>query len=140
VCPDVCPRGATRARLLLQPARQSRQCSRRSDRCHAFAMDEQLGPKLGRTSSVRNHMAPSPAVPVLDRTLRSARHNEAADLGVKGSRVQISPARQAKHLVRAGLKTCETPRFTVIYCFDNRSDNRVTISGDRRDAAQGLTV
>jgi hypothetical protein len=37
-----------------------------------------------------------PAAPVLDRTLRSARHNEAADLGVKGSRVQISPARLSK--------------------------------------------
>src|SRR5215216_6564824 len=29
-------------------------------------------------------------------------------LGVKGSRVQISPARQAKHLVSAGLITCES--------------------------------
>jgi hypothetical protein len=41
-----------------------------------------------------------PAAPVLDRTPRSARHNEAADLGVKGSRVQISPARPVFVLVR----------------------------------------
>jgi hypothetical protein len=35
--PHVCPRGATRARLLLQPARQSRHARARSDRRHAFA-------------------------------------------------------------------------------------------------------
>jgi hypothetical protein len=111
-----------------QPCRSARAIASRQRRW------AQLGPNAPsaaarRDVSGRLHRA---------RKLRQGRVTRAADLGVKGSRVQISPARQAKHLVKADLKTCEKPRGTAIFCFDNRSDNRVTISGDRRDAARAF--
>jgi hypothetical protein len=58
----------------------------------AFALKRKCGPKLGPTSSCAITLRSHPA-PVLESRLRSIRHNESADLGVKGSRVQISLAR-----------------------------------------------
>jgi hypothetical protein len=55
-----------------------------------------LGPNWAQRVQCAITWRSHPAATVLDRTLRSARHNEAADLGVKGSRVQISPARLSK--------------------------------------------
>ena len=60
--PHVCPRGAFRARLLLQPARQSRHARARSDRRHVFAT---------RRSGVRVPLAP----PSSNRVLTSC-HTE----------------------------------------------------------------
>ena len=69
----------------------------------ASQRDGQLGPKLGPTRSVRDHIAVSPAAGDLESQLRSARHNGSADLGVKGSRVQISAARQGDFLHLLGI-------------------------------------
>ena len=51
----------------------------------AFAMKRSTWAHLGQTSSVRDHMAVTPVAPVLESRLRSTRHNEFADLRVKGS-------------------------------------------------------
>jgi hypothetical protein len=56
--------------------------------------DEQLGPNWAQRVQCAITWRSHPAAPVIDRTLRSGRHNEAADLGVKGTQIQISPARQ----------------------------------------------
>ena len=51
-------------------------------------------------SSVRDHIAGLPAAAVLESQLRITGQNESADLGVKGSRVQISPARHHARSLR----------------------------------------
>jgi len=51
----------------------------------ASQRDGQLGPKLGPTRSVRDHIAVSPAAGDLESQLRSTLHNGSADLGVKVS-------------------------------------------------------
>jgi hypothetical protein len=81
---------------------------------------------LGPTSSVGDHVALSPDPHSLSRTLRSTRHNESADLGVKGLRVQISPARPTYCLVRGIFR--KSREFSGLEPFAKRRDNGFGLS------------
>ena len=70
-------------------------------------MCRRVGPTLGPTGCAQRSGTRSQAPWLRRHTPTAALEVVTADLGVRGSRVQISPARQAKHLVSAGLDASE---------------------------------